>query len=579
MRSSQACIMSAPARRAGRVEIHRRSCEPDVPGSGCVGRNQALPTSRPGLTRPASPPHRPARRRRARAAHVAGRAGGGGQERAAELLGGGPERRDHRVALARRFRSRPAPLLARRAPGAAARGRRRSARLARGPSDRAGRRDPARVHQRARRAGRAARARARRRARDRRLDGDGRRRPPAPPPGGRAAADHLDPRRSRRCGSAGCGWPASSPRSATPTSPSRSRRPRSCCAPPACAPPRPRPRSCGSAPRGGPRACGSPRSRCARTRSRTASSPSSRATTARSPTTCSPRCSPSSRPTCATSCCASRSSRPPTPSSPTRSPGAPTPAASSTGLERDHALLSSIGGPRAWHRLHPLFAELLRSELRLQRAPARSPSCTAAPRRGSRPTGSRPRPLRHAAPPGLGAGRPRSPARTGCRCCSRASSTRCAACSTGCPRRLAGPTRSWRSPSPARTSTPATTRARARRWFELARDGRDARARRRAATRSTSASRPSGSCAGGCAATSPTPCATRARCSSARGEAAMARRGPRALALANLGIAELWAGDAARGCATSSWRAARRRRRGATGCVVVCARLPRLHSR
>jgi LuxR family transcriptional regulator, maltose regulon positive regulatory protein len=36
-------------------------------------------------------------------------------------------------------------------------------------------------------------------------------------------------------------------------------------------------------------------------------------------------------------------------------------------LERDHALLSSAGETR-WHRLHPLFAELLRSELRYQAA-------------------------------------------------------------------------------------------------------------------------------------------------------------------------------------------------------------------
>jgi LuxR family maltose regulon positive regulatory protein len=39
-------------------------------------------------------------------------------------------------------------------------------------------------------------------------------------------------------------------------------------------------------------------------------------------------------------------------------------------LERDHALLSSTGGAGAWHRLHPLFAELLRSELRYTREPA-----------------------------------------------------------------------------------------------------------------------------------------------------------------------------------------------------------------
>jgi LuxR family transcriptional regulator, maltose regulon positive regulatory protein len=37
-------------------------------------------------------------------------------------------------------------------------------------------------------------------------------------------------------------------------------------------------------------------------------------------------------------------------------------------LERDHALLSSAGDARDWHRLHPLFAELLRSELRYQAA-------------------------------------------------------------------------------------------------------------------------------------------------------------------------------------------------------------------
>jgi LuxR family maltose regulon positive regulatory protein len=36
-------------------------------------------------------------------------------------------------------------------------------------------------------------------------------------------------------------------------------------------------------------------------------------------------------------------------------------------LERDHALLSSAGDAR-WHRLHPLFAELLRSELRFEAA-------------------------------------------------------------------------------------------------------------------------------------------------------------------------------------------------------------------
>jgi LuxR family maltose regulon positive regulatory protein len=35
-------------------------------------------------------------------------------------------------------------------------------------------------------------------------------------------------------------------------------------------------------------------------------------------------------------------------------------------LEREHALLSSTGGARAWHRLHPLFSELLRSELRYE---------------------------------------------------------------------------------------------------------------------------------------------------------------------------------------------------------------------
>jgi LuxR family transcriptional regulator, maltose regulon positive regulatory protein len=34
-----------------------------------------------------------------------------------------------------------------------------------------------------------------------------------------------------------------------------------------------------------------------------------------------------------------------------------------TRLEREHALLSSTGTSRSWHRLHPLFAELLRSEL------------------------------------------------------------------------------------------------------------------------------------------------------------------------------------------------------------------------
>ena len=42
-------------------------------------------------------------------------------------------------------------------------------------------------------------------------------------------------------------------------------------------------------------------------------------------------------------------------------------------LERDHALLSSTGGARAWHRLHPLFAELLRSELRYRDPDAVAP--------------------------------------------------------------------------------------------------------------------------------------------------------------------------------------------------------------
>ncbi len=35
-------------------------------------------------------------------------------------------------------------------------------------------------------------------------------------------------------------------------------------------------------------------------------------------------------------------------------------------LERDQVLLSTAGEARAWHRLHPLFAELLRSELRYE---------------------------------------------------------------------------------------------------------------------------------------------------------------------------------------------------------------------
>jgi LuxR family maltose regulon positive regulatory protein len=37
-------------------------------------------------------------------------------------------------------------------------------------------------------------------------------------------------------------------------------------------------------------------------------------------------------------------------------------------LERDQVLLSTTGDARAWHRLHPLFAELLRSELRYEAA-------------------------------------------------------------------------------------------------------------------------------------------------------------------------------------------------------------------
>jgi LuxR family transcriptional regulator, maltose regulon positive regulatory protein len=37
-------------------------------------------------------------------------------------------------------------------------------------------------------------------------------------------------------------------------------------------------------------------------------------------------------------------------------------------LDRDHALLSSTGDARAWYRLHPLFADLLRSEMRFTAA-------------------------------------------------------------------------------------------------------------------------------------------------------------------------------------------------------------------
>jgi LuxR family maltose regulon positive regulatory protein len=39
-------------------------------------------------------------------------------------------------------------------------------------------------------------------------------------------------------------------------------------------------------------------------------------------------------------------------------------------LERDHALLSSAGESRTWYRLHPLFADLLRSEMRFAAAGA-----------------------------------------------------------------------------------------------------------------------------------------------------------------------------------------------------------------
>ena len=65
-------------------------------------------------------------------------------------------------------------------------------------------------------------------------------------------------------------------------------------------------------------------------------------------------------------------------------------------LERDHALLSSTGVAEAWHRLHPLFAELLRSELRYG-APLEVPGLH---RRAARWFERRDRPveaLRHAA--------------------------------------------------------------------------------------------------------------------------------------------------------------------------------------
>ena len=50
--------------------------------------------------------------------------------------------------------------------------------------------------------------------------------------------------------------------------------------------------------------------------------------------------------------------------SPTRSPGRSDSERILARLEREHALLAAADGARAWHRLHPLFAELLRSELR-----------------------------------------------------------------------------------------------------------------------------------------------------------------------------------------------------------------------
>jgi LuxR family maltose regulon positive regulatory protein len=65
-------------------------------------------------------------------------------------------------------------------------------------------------------------------------------------------------------------------------------------------------------------------------------------------------------------------------------------------LERDHALLSSSGGARAWHRLHPLLRELLRSELRFtapEQIPVLHARAAAWFERHNRPSEA----LRHAA--------------------------------------------------------------------------------------------------------------------------------------------------------------------------------------
>ena len=65
-------------------------------------------------------------------------------------------------------------------------------------------------------------------------------------------------------------------------------------------------------------------------------------------------------------------------------------------LERDHALLSATGAPHSWHRLHPLFAELLRSELRY-RAPGVVPELHRRAARWFEAKGHPTEALRHAA--------------------------------------------------------------------------------------------------------------------------------------------------------------------------------------
>ena len=155
-------------RRARRDQVHCPPCSVRLGSEAAAGRRR-----RAGPPRPADVARRIARSR---------------EERAARRLCGGARRQGHAgLALARPARPRPAAVLARRARGAGARRRARAGPLARDPADRQRRPGRARARQRARVPRRARRARARRPARGRRRRGDRRPRPAAPPSAARAA--------------------------------------------------------------------------------------------------------------------------------------------------------------------------------------------------------------------------------------------------------------------------------------------------------------------------------------------------------------------------------------------------------